>query len=374
MSSIPLLTTHANFAIKTLTKIIEDNKEPTSVIYSPISVGIALAMAYVGSSGETKEQIKKHLVGDFDDEELHLKFNEFLNNISKNEEFSLECVNKIYVKDGFSLLDTYTQTIMKYYNGQFEQINFTDPNSCDKINDYVKKATNNIIENLISEGDLDELTRLILINAIYFKGKWRVKFDKSNTIEEDFYVTKDVTKKVKMMTKKDKYQYCENEDYQILKLYYEGEEHSMIILLPKEKCSLIEKLPSLDGQLLFDLQFEFEDNVPVTVYLPKFKTESTHILNEPFISLGMDVPFSDKADFSLISEEEPLNISKVIQKAFIEVDEEGVEAAAATAITMCFRACAPSRPPPEQIFRADHPFIYFILDNYNNILFSGIYQ
>uniref|UniRef100_A0A0N5B201 SERPIN domain-containing protein n=1 Tax=Strongyloides papillosus TaxID=174720 RepID=A0A0N5B201_STREA len=374
MSSTPLFTTHANFAIKTLTKLIESNKEPKSIIYSPISVGIALAMAYVGSCGEAKEQIKKHLVGDLDDEELHSKFNEFLNNISKNEEFSLECVNKIYVKDGFSLSDTYTQTIMKYYNGQFEQINFTDPNSCDKINDFVKKATNNIIENLISQSDLDELTRLILINAIYFKGKWCVKFDKSNTIEENFYVTKDVTKKVKMMTKKDKYQYCENEDYQILKLDYEGRQHSMIILLPKEKCSLIEKLPSLDGQLLFDLQSKFARNVPVTVYLPKFKTESTHILNEPLISLGMDVPFSGKADFSLMSNEEPLKISKVIQKAFIEVDEEGVEAAAATAIIMCRITCIPSAPLKEHIFRADHPFIYFILDNHNNILFSGIYQ
>ncbi|CEF64647.1 Serpin domain-containing protein [Strongyloides ratti] len=372
MSSTTLSIIHANLAIKCFNKLIE-NETSQSIIYSPISLAIALSMAYLGSNGKTKEEIKSFLVGENNDEELHQHFNEFLNDLTKNEDSLLQSVNKIYVKENFSLLESFTEDIKKYYEGQFEQVDFNSPNTCDIINNFVQKATNDIIQNLISPSDLNDLTRLILINAIYFKGKWCLKFDKNLTKEDDFYITQNTTKKVDMMFKKDKYKYYENEEYQLIQLEYEGDKQRMIILLPKERNTLKERLQTLDGNTLFDL-IDSTDKLPVHVYLPKFKVESMHQLNETLSNLGMKLPFSDYADFSLMTDEEPLQISKIIQKAFVEVDEEGTEAAAATAVIMMCRSSLPHKPTPNYVFRADHPFAYFIMDNHENILFTGIYQ
>lgn len=372
MSSTNLSLIHANLAIKCFNKLIE-NSQGECVIYSPISLAIALSMTYVGSSGETKEEMKKFLVGEENDEDLHEHFNEFLSSLSSNEKSLLQSVNKIYVKDGFSLLESFTQNIEKYYKGQFEQVDFTSPNTCHEINDFVEKSTNNIIKDLISPDDLDALTRLILINAIYLKRMWFVKFDKNATKIDDFFITHNTTRKVDMMFKKDKFSYYEDDEYQILQLEYEGKEQEMVILLPKERNTLLEKLPTFDGQKLFDL-IDSTDLLTVKVYLPKLKVESTHQLHETFSDLGMKIPFTDNADFSSMTTEEPLKISKIIQKAFVEVDEEGTEAAAATAITMCRVTSINFSTPREYIFRADHPFIYFIMDNQRNILFNGIYQ
>nr|AGC25445.1 SRPN-1 [Strongyloides stercoralis] len=372
MSSTNLSLAHANLAIKCFNKLIE-NSQRECVIYSPISLVIALSMAYIGSNGETKEEMKKFLVGKGNDEDLHEHFHKFLNSLSDNEKSLLQSVNKIYVKEGFSLLESFTKSIVKYYKGQFEQVDFTSPNTCHEINDFVEKSTNNIIKDLIRPDDLDALTRLILINAIYFKGMWFVKFDKNATKIDDFFITHNTTRKVDMMFKKDKFSYYEDDKYQILQLEYEGKEQRMVILLPKERNTLKEKLSTFDGQKLFDL-IDSTDLLPVKVYLPKFKVESTHQLHETFSDLGMKIPFTNNADFSSMTTEEPLKISKIIQKAFVEVDEEGTEAAAATAVIMCKKSSIILLPSKECIFRADHPFIYFIMDNQRNILFNGIYQ
>uniref|UniRef100_A0A0K0FJC5 SERPIN domain-containing protein n=1 Tax=Strongyloides venezuelensis TaxID=75913 RepID=A0A0K0FJC5_STRVS len=364
-------TFQANLAIQILNEFIK-NDTTSSTIYSPISLAIALSMSYVGSSGLTKEQIKKYLSDECTDEEIHKNYNKFLINVQNDDNNSLKSFNKIYIKEGVKLLKLFTQTIEEYYQGQFEQIDFSSPDACGVINKFVKESTNNLIKDIIKPDDLDDATYMILINALYFKGEWVRKFDKNLILENEFHTTKDDIKVVDMMYSVDKYLFFEDKDYQLIKLNYKNNRQSMVILIPVEMCTLHKMLPSLKAEQLFHMIDSLESK-KVHLYLPKFKIESTHEMVETFKKLGLILPFSERSDFSLITNEIPLRINKIVQKAFIEVDESGSEAAAATAESVVV-FCDGGTQEKEYELKADHPFAYFIIDDMRNILFAGIFQ
>uniref|UniRef100_A0A0K0EJE6 SERPIN domain-containing protein n=1 Tax=Strongyloides stercoralis TaxID=6248 RepID=A0A0K0EJE6_STRER len=360
MFSKTLIITQANLAIQILNQLIKD-KLSSSIVYSPICLAIALSMAYAGSYGLTKENIKKYLYGDCDDDEIHNHFKKFLISLSKENVNSLQSANKVYIEKSINLLKDFTQTIEEYYKGCIEKIDFTTSNAAGIINDFVSKSTNNTIKNVITPNDLPIDTKLLLINAIYFKNEWMKEFDKNFTEKEFFYTSKDVSKKVDLMYTIDKFYYYENNDYQVLQLLY------------KERYLLLKKIPLLDGERLFEM-IELLNLEIVNVHLPKFKIESIHMLHKTFKKIGLTFPFSSDANFSLITNEVPLTINKIIQKAFIDVDEKGTEASGVSAITVVEGPARGYKKPREYIFRADHPFMYLIIDDKNNILFNGIYQ
>ncbi|OGL38754.1 MAG: hypothetical protein A2042_09755 [Candidatus Schekmanbacteria bacterium GWA2_38_11] len=243
------------------------------------------------------------------------------------------------------------------------------------INSWVEDKTNDKIKNLFSPGSLNSLTRLVLTNAIYFKGDWVKQFNKNETRSEDFRVNQNQKVKVPMMKMTDEnaeFNYVQTDNLQILEMFYEGEELSMTVLLPKnDDLKSLEDLLSVEN--LEQWQGELEKQ-RVDVYLPKFTFDSKYSLGENLQEMGMSSAFIPPskpggADFSGISGQKDLYIDLIIHQAFVDVNEEGTEAAAATGISFTTESAEPTVVPE---FRADHPFIFFIQSQgTENILFMG---
>jgi len=257
----------------------------------------------------------------------------------------------------------------RHYNGQFQSVNFSQSTAAAKIiNDFVEQATRGKIKDLIDPSGLDGMTRLILVNAIYFKGSWQSKFMPQSTKQDKFYVKEGVEKMVDMMHQKQKFVYSADDSMQVLGMPYVGEDVYMYVFLPKERFGLAALLKSLNGKKLMDTLAN-KNKEEVIVSLPKFKVESTHGLVPILKEMGISKAFSRDANFNGISTAGQLYISDVIQKAFVEVNEEGTEAAAATGVVMMARSSLPRNPS----FKADQPFAYVIEQN-GSVLFGGVYQ
>ncbi|CAK5082022.1 unnamed protein product [Meloidogyne enterolobii] len=382
-SEMAIIRAQADFAINLLSNVVfEQNKPLESTILSPLSLSMALAMVYVGADGETNKEFGKLLSGGLKEEETHAYFAKQLNsyNDDKPKNYTLELANKVFVQKGFNILEKFKNYIDEYYGGKFELLNFAENVEAAKIiNEFVEKTTHDKIKNLISPDSLTTDTRLVLVNAVYFKGKWSCPFDSELTQKKTFYITEEKNKEVDMMKKTSSFVYFETEELQMLKMFYssgsseDDEDIYMVVFLPKERFGLQKLIKNLDGEKILKL-LERGYKTKVDVLFPKFKLESTHDLKDVLIKLGLKSAF-DKANFSKISKEQPLKIDKVVQKAFIEVNEEGTEAAAATAIIIEARSMIVPTKPPQ--FIADQPFYYAIMnkneDGGQEFLFAGVF-
>jgi serpin B len=288
--------------------------------------------------------------------------------------YELSVANAYWLTEDGSLKQDYKDVIESYYLAYGQQLDFAgDPSgSVDTINDWVEKETNDRIKDLLSTNDIDPLTYLILTNAIYFKADWKYQFDSNATEERSFYLTggeEIETDMMHMCDESKRLNYAANTDVQLLQLPYMDEELSMFILLPIENdiASIESKLEhSYLSNLKNDITSEYVD-----LYLPKFKFEQKYRLKDKLSAMGMPTAFSGSADFSGITSDVDLFISMVIHQSFVEVNEKGTEAAAATAVEMTFSAESPSSPEPI-LFIADHPFIFFIEHKETGqILFMG---
>jgi serpin B len=267
-------------------------------------------------------------------------------------------------------LKTYTDLIKKYYYAEAYNVDFlTKPGqSIDRINEWAEEKTAGKIRKFLNYGDVDSNTRLILTNAVYFKGFWQTQFDKKLTTPDDFHIDKTRSIRVQMMQQCNKeFPYYEDENFQIVKIPYECKNLSMLILLPRKIDSEIPKIPDYETLKTF---YKALVNQKLDLYLPKFKIEATYDLVKPLRNLGLKSAFNPmSADFSGITGSRDLFISKAIQKSFVEVNEEGTEAAAVTGIVMRITA---ARPDVKKIFKADHPFIFLIIEeNTGLIVFAG---
>ncbi|MFN4197138.1 MAG: serpin family protein [Caldimicrobium sp.] len=347
-----------------------------NIFFSPFSISTALAMTYEGARGKTAEEMEKVLYFPKDNQTRRNGFLELITEINKeNKKYQLHTANALWVEKTYNLLKEYLEIIDRYYKGKATKVGFINPYEREQsrlmINKWVEDKTNGKIKDLIKPNMLSGGASLVLTNAIYFKGNWQVKFDKSATKEEDFNITPKEKIKVQMMriTGKNppKFNYAETEDLQVLEMPYEGDELSMLILLPKKSINDVEE--TITYQKIKELKGKLE-KVPVEVYIPKFKFESGVILNELLENMGMSTAFIDLlADFSGINGYKDLYIDKAIHKAFIDVNEEGTEAAAATAIIMGRKSLSFTKPV---IFRADRPFMFIIQHNKTGaILFIG---
>jgi serpin B len=255
----------------------------------------------------------------------------------------------------------------KYYKGGFNEVDYiADPEGARiKINDWVSRETKEKIKDILNPGDITRLTRLVLTNAIYFKGKWQTEFNKNLTNDEYFYLINGQKTKVKMMYQKNTFNYYENNDLQLLEIPYKGNKISMVIILPKVgKFKTVENI--MDEKKLQEW-LKNAMGTEVKAYIPRFKFTQSFDLSKNLSDMGMEDAFSAAADFSGINGKKNLYISEVIHKAFVEVNEEGTEAAAATAVVLDTKTLI-----EELVFKADHPFIFLIRDKETgSILFMG---
>lgn len=345
-----------------------------NVFYSPYSVFTALAMTYEGSNSDTAVEMRDVLNIEQDNESFHNYMKNLYILLNKNAEYDISTANALWIKKNLNLLKDYLSVIETYYGGVANETDFSNPElAAGKINHWVENNTNGLIKDLIQSSHIDPLyTALILTNAIYFKGVWKIQFDPVNTTDRSFEIDSDVFIDVETMSlvnTKDYFNYTETEDLQLLELQYSGDDLSMIILLPKEK-ELSEIIDSFDADQFKQL-IESMNEEMVDIYLPKFKYETSYGLNEPLIELGMANAFSSYADFSKITGARDLQISDVLHKAYIDINEEGTEAAAATAVIMVLTSNG-NGGSSRIVFDADHPFLYIVQHKETGtILFIG---
>lgn len=341
-----------------------------NVFYSPISVHSALAMTYEGAKGDTADQIREVLYLPEDRETRLPSYARTFNQINAgSDDYTLLIANAIWIQQDFSITDEYKEIITDYYGGEATNLDFINDtdNSRETINSWVENKTNDKIKNLFPVEAINTDTRFVLTNAVYFKGNWKTQFDVENTSKQEFTVLNGDKIDVDMMQLTgESFGYMENDDIQMLELDYDGDELSMIIILPKEcKFEDVEQKLSLENYENWKGNISPED---VNVYLPKFKFETEATLNQYLEALGIiNAFYPSDADFSGISGNYDFFINSIRHKAFIEVNEEGTEATAATGVSFDTVSVIDVKT-----FRADRPFMFFIQHKgTGSILFMG---
>jgi len=348
--------------------------EDGNLFLSPYSISTALAMTYGGARGETAAQMAKALHFDLPQDKLHPAFAAMeadIAAIQKKGKIKLAVANSLWPQKKFPFLPDYLGLCKEHYGATITPLDYANaPEPARKtINAWVEDKTNNKITDLIAPGVLDAMTRLVLVNAIYFKGDWANPFKADATQKQPFHVTAAKTVEAPLMHQKKEFGYAQTADLQVLELPYTGDDLSMIVLLPRKTDGLAAIEAKLTTKNLAAWLGGLHQE-EVEVFLPKFKITSQFSLAEKLAALGMTLAFTEKADFSGMDGQRDLYISAVLHKAFVEVNEEGTEAAAATAVVMTKTAIMePSAPP---VFRADHPFLFLIRNKHTgSILFLG---
>ncbi|NIM50516.1 MAG: serpin family protein [Gemmatimonadales bacterium] len=344
-----------------------------NLFFSPYSVSTALAMSYGGARGDTAAQMARTLHFPPDQERLHAavaSLEATLSGVEKKGEVQLTVANALWPQEGHDLLESFLALTKAYYGVLVTSVDYRDPQAAARtINGWVERATQDQITNLVAPDVLSSLTRLVLTNAIYFKGSWASQFDKDHTTDVAFWVAAKQRVTARMMAQSDEFRYAAHDRLQVLELPYAGEDLSMTVLLPRARDGLAELE---EGLTLENLERWTRDlsATEVDVFLPRFTITSAFQLNDALLSMGMADAFDiGKADFSgMDGRKNWFYIGAVLHKAFTAVDEEGTEAAAATAVVMVMGL--PEEAPPT--FRADHPFLFLIREcSTGSILFLG---
>jgi len=344
-----------------------------NIFFSPYSISSALAMTYAGAKGNTAAQMSQALHFKSIGEGLHRGYSEItriLNQKGEKGDFELSVANALWAQKDYKFLDSFLKITRESYGAEVNRVDFvTQTEEARKtINDWVSRKTKEKIKDLIASGMLTSQTRLVLVNAIYFLGNWQSQFDEKATEEGEFHIDKGKTVSVPMMHKDSRFKYGENDKAQMLELPYKGGEISLVVILPKRIDGLNDLEKDLSVESL-NAWFSTMVDEQVSVALPKFKLTSQFRLDSALKRLGMVDAFEpEAADFSGMTGKRDLFISAVIHKAFVDVNERGTEAAAATAVTMMLTAM----PEHPRRFVADHPFIFLIKENATGcILFMG---
>ncbi|KAJ0060004.1 hypothetical protein NL108_018235 [Boleophthalmus pectinirostris] len=431
MDSETLCKANTTFALALYKKLIEDDKIG-NIFCSPFSISAALAMVLLGARGNTATQmsevlgfsepsappsgddlqcslqtdrpylmqsqmqtrmqmrtqiqrtsrlpayLRKCLKPEGGKDNVDESFAQLLTELNKPEAlYVLSIANRLYGEKQYTFDKLFLAETKKHYGAELETVDFVSnpEESRVHINNWVEEQTQNKITNLLPAGVVDASTRLVLVNAIYFKGKWNSQFKEENTIDGEFRLNKTDTKPVKLMIQKAKFHFSfiEEANCKVLEMPYEGEDLSMVILLPNDIEDETTGLEKLEEDLTYDKFKEWTDRdtmgfVEVEVRLPRFKMEENYDLNKVLISMGMVDAFDvGKSDLSGMSPANDLVVTKVVHKAFVEVNEEGTEAAAATGVVISERAALITEK-----FIVDHPFLCYIRHNPSkSILFAG---
>lgn len=346
-------------------------KDGENTIFSPFSISTAFALIYAGAHGNTAQQFADIFSFPLDKTKLHDAFRELLSQVDTDTgtgETVLRAANGLWIQTDYDFRQDFISVATKSYRTTIEQVDFRSQSTqvLNQINTWVARQTNNKITKLLNPESIDALTRLVLANAIYFKGQWKNQFDAKATTPADFWVTEEESVEVPMMRHRGQFGYVENGLVHILVMPYTGKKVSFVVLLPKRRQDLAKLEQSLDVE---NLKKWLQDvrTVDVLIHMPRFRITTKIDLVSVLGSMGITEPFGDKADFSGINGTRDLYISSASHQALLEVDEKGSEAAAATGITIGVRSL---KPIPE--VRLDRPFLFLIRENASNtILFMG---
>ncbi|VVB84277.1 Serpin (serine protease inhibitor) [uncultured archaeon] len=366
-SSIPISIN--DFTFKTYSVL---SNESGNLFFSPFSISTALSMAAEGAGGKTVEEMRKVLGLSNESSANRAGFQSLLNSLNANNTgYNLSTANAIWIEKTFSSRQEFSSALSTYYNALAQQADFANNADGERtnINNWVAGKTNNKILDLIPSGGLNSFTRLVIVNAIYFNGNWAQQFNKSDTQNATFFVSQSRNVSVPMMhlSKSENASYYADNELKALEMDYQGDNLSMLILLPDQNHSLPEIEAGLSSAGISDIRAKLVRQ-PVQVWLPRFSMTKSKEMSDLLKGLGMINAFDpDAADFSGINSTWGLYVSGIYHKAFINVNETGTEAAAATAVIVGATAIEVF---PE--FRADHPFLFFIIDKpTGTILFMG---
>jgi serpin B len=368
----PLVAGNSAFALDLYGRLQSGS---ANVFFSPHSISTCLAMAYAGARGETASQMASVLRFAGEPNQIHASFAELqrlLDEAGRQRGLQINVANALWAQQGHPFLPPFLNIARRGYHANVNLANFeTGAESArNEINAWVAQTTHDRIKDILPAGSVDARTRLVLANAIYFKGAWAVPFHTNETHPLPFHLSKTTEVRMPLMHQVDRVRYMEDAALQAVDLPYSGKELAMLVLLPKRIDGCAELGARLTPQMLLSTLAQMQAQ-KVEIFLPRFKLDARYDLVAPLAGMGMSDAFGSKANFSGIDGTRELFISGVFHKAWVEVSEEGTEAAAATVTT--FKATSVMRPPaPPPVFRADHPFIFLIRDvRSGSILFLG---
>lgn len=346
------------------------NREEGNVFVSPYSISTAMGMTYTGASGETRKEISG-VFGFHRDNKKHARgFASLQQHFSEldQEQIRLRIANGLWGQKDYDFKDAFLNLNREYFSARVENVDFRDQASRVRreINQWVEEQTQDKIQDLISEGVLDRMTRLVLVNAIYFYGNWEHPFSENSTSEGDFFIQPGRKIQVPFMHQTLRVPFYEDGSFKALALPYKNGDLSMLILLPNEHEQMKELEEQMDASFYQRLNDSLERD-QVKISFPRFEMKNKYRLNNPLQQMGMESAFSGDADFSGMTGRKELYISDVIHQTYVKVNERGTEAAAATGVVMRKTSFMPRKE-----FKADHPFLFMIRDNQTQtILFLG---
>lgn len=376
------ITVEDQFALDFYSKLSAGGRSKSNIFFSPWSIEAAFSMVYEGAKGKTADEIRRVFYIPEDDKARRVSIRFIQGGLRKGTgddgavaNYILTTANALWIQEGYKILDKFIDTSTRYYDSRVANLDFGSDDAIDTINDWVSKKTNSKVEQFLAPGSTNKDTQMVITNAVYFKGTWVKKFDRNWTYDEDFRESSQKTVKVPMMKMTEYLPYAETDQLQIIELRYKGDKLSMLIVLPKldNVNDGFAALKSLEQSFTRENLKRWKDNLrsrKVIVEIPRFTLRTGYDLIPSLKRMGMVSPFDENADFSGITEQEQLVIGGAIHKAFVDVNEEGTEAAAATAVATPKSSAGRTLPPVH--FRADHPFIFMIQDmDSGTILFMG---
>ncbi|XP_027731463.1 neuroserpin isoform X1 [Vombatus ursinus] len=351
--------------------------EDENILFSPLSIAIAMGMVELGAHGSTLKEIRHSMgyEGLKDGEEFS-----FLRNLSdmittEENQYVMKMANSLFVQNGFHVNEKFLQMMKKYFQAEIDHVDFSQNEAvASYINKWVENHTNSLVKDLVLARDFSALTHLALINAVYFKGSWKSQFRPENTRTFSFTKDDESEAQIPMMYQQGEFYYGEFSDgsneaggiYQVLEIPYEGDEISMMLVLSRQEVPLVTLEPLVKPQLLEEWANSVKKQ-KVEVYLPRFTVEQEIDLKDVLKGLGISEVFSRNADFSALSDNKEIFLARAVHKSFIEVNEEGSEAAAASGMIAISRMAVLY---PQVI--VDHPFFFLIRNRRTGtILFMG---
>lgn len=360
------------FAFEFFAKVFDEerNDKDENFMVSPFSLSMALSMTWNGSAGDTKLAIQNTLgLGNWSDDEVNNYFKKLKDAFEKTDPSTkLTIANSIWTNQDIKILPKFISLNQSYYNATVEAVDFGNPATVGKINQWAANNTNGLIKSVIEETKPNDL--MYLLNALYFKGIWTSEFKVKNTSKMNFTADNGTQTKVDMMNQEARFNYADDETMQLLELPYGNKAFSMMVLLPKEGKKLTDVTQVLKSENYWSNLKSRIYNKKIDLFLPKFKTEYSKKLNDVLIDMGMGIAFTPySADFSRMSDRDAF-ISLVKQDTFIATDEVGTEAAAVTTVGVTITSLPPA--DDKVVFKADRPFIYIIQEKSSGtVLFMG---
>lgn len=363
------------FAFDLFQQLASTSESGKNLLLSPFSISTALAMTYAGAGGQTAAQMRDVLHFSAAPGEPHAGYGQWLADLNQPRAgYELAVANRLFGENDFAFRQSFLDQLSADYQAPLERLDFQhnpDPSRI-HINDWVEDVTHDRIKDLIPAGLINADTRLVLTNAMYFKGGWASQFEPNATRDAAFRLDAATTVAAPMMAQTDYFHFGKFDGYRMLEMPYAGDDLSMVFVLPDAVDGLDAVAASLTAES-FQASVDALQIKSVAVSLPKFKIEDDFMLGSSLQALGMTEAFSDGADFSGMVDpgEDALKISEVVHKTFLELDEQGTEAAAATAVIMVLTSAIVNPPVPEA-FNADHPFLFAIRDRHTDgLLFLG---